>query len=354
MKKTLLTLLATAGLVASGCSRDSAMENAQPALQFSKPHIVQLPSEATSALKRGFADFTGDGITDMIEINDEAFFGQEWKGNIFPGNKGPDGVLGFTSPYTVDLPIQAKWFSSQTKLDTGDINGDGFADVILTQYIEGFRRDTYHFSVGVNQDGKNFSFTGDVFYEEKSIGESIISFIARMNVDSHEDIYDYFKMDWADMNGDGKDDLVLLVKQSSGVMSYNDLYVETWLSESDNQLRFGGGGSTVVPGILYALMMNQVDTEDFTGDGLADIVFYRDHIGRGIDIAFAHNQSTDGQLNFTAHKDFKGEEPDFDSFTFFSKRDSFDANGDGRADYVHAGKIDGKPSIAYMFAQPLK
>ena len=33
----------------------------------------------------------------------------------------------------MDLPIDLKWFSSETKLDVGDINGDCYADVVFTQ-----------------------------------------------------------------------------------------------------------------------------------------------------------------------------------------------------------------------------
>jgi hypothetical protein len=157
-------------------------------------------------------------------------------------------------------------------------------------------------------------------------------------------------MDWADANGDGKDDFWLLWKYTN-TFSADDLYVNVWLSdtprEAKTKLIFGGEADAIVDGFTEDVKIGSIDTEDFNNDGLADIVVYKPHWGDGIRIGYAQNTTTNNSFGFQPHKDWVGEEIEMGA-TSFEKRDSLDINNDGCADYVHLGKNKGSPSMSYL------
>lgn len=354
IKRTLAALVTSAALAlgVGSCTRSGALEHARPALRFSKAGMVDLPEEAGYAKKRGFADFTCDGITDMIELRDEAIIGQKWTGKIFAGYKGDDGLLHFAKPRKFNLPINSKWFSSKTKLDTADVNGDKCADVVVTQYFEGILTDTYKMGIAMNLgDGTKYKLLENVSREGVPFGVAILRLAESMD-ENYENINDYLQLDWSDVNGDGKDDANIFWK--SGFLG-SDLYVEAWYSSTPtnntDKVDFSGWSSQKLPDFLKGVSIRDVDTEDFTGNGKADVVIFDAYRGSDkIRIGFAENRSAGNRVHYTVHKDFVGREIDMDTIGF-EKRDSFDVNFDGKADYIHAGTKGSARKMSYLLTK---
>jgi hypothetical protein len=344
--------------------RDHVTSDYAPALEAEDPQVVRISDEASAALKRGFADFNGDGLEDMVEIRDTDWVGQNWEAQVFYGHE-VDGNLSFKDPVKVDIPVDAKYFTSQLKFDTGDLNGDGFADIVLTQYREGlFGKDSVYVVAAMNDQNGNFVATDRVRMGKSMIGVRLYELMESIASESDQEISsidDILRMDWADANGDGKDDLFIFTPGYSGMIrGWSDLEVTTWYSKTpENELEtvtFGGESSTTIPYFLYNVEMGSIDTADINGDNKADVVAYDDWTGRRLDISVALSDSDWDGLSFTGHKDTITDETDFDTqymggvseYMNFSKRDSFDANLDGKDDYVHVGTISGKPSLSYI------
>jgi len=378
MRKLRNTMVVSAALAALGfgaCQgsklfrRDFVTSGYAPALAAEDPKVVRISDKAEAALKRGFADFNGDGLEDMVEIRDTEWVGQNWKANIFNGYDS-NGSLSFGDPVTVDIPVSAKYFTSQVKFDTADINGDGFSDIVLTQYREGWLgRDTVYFIAAMNDQNGNFVPTERVKAGKQMIGARLYQLIHSLASKSNEDVSsidDILRMDWADADGDGKDDLFIFTPGHSGFFrGWSDLKVTSWYSTTPEHERgnieLGRESSTTIPYFLYNVAMNTIDTEDVNGDGKADIIAYDDWTGRRLDLSIALSGSSWDGLYFTPHKDTIVRETDFDmqllgglsEYLNFNKRDSFDASLDGRADYVHVGEIDGVASMSYISLSPM-
>ncbi len=330
-----------------GCSRDEVNRGAPPPLRLGRVGEVALPDETWFATKRGFCDVNGDGLTDMLEINDHALIGQNWLAQIFLGRREPDGLLHFSRPYTAAFPLHAEWIrSSLIKLDTADVNGDGFCDVVMTQFQEGLRKDRFHIVVGMNQgDGRRFRFVSDITRGQQPASVQIMRIIDHA-LDDDDDLAAYFKMDWADADGDGRDDLWLFWRTD---WLGRHLMVEIWPSTTPkgaiDALSFGPETRASLPRFLTGMSVRSIDTEDMNGDGRADVVIYRPQIGTGLLMAYARNDGA----SFVIHQDFEGHEIEMDLWGF-EKRDTFDLNLDGCADYVHAGTHGRRRALSYLLA----
>lgn len=330
-----------------GCSRQEATRGAPPPLGLARVGQVALPDETWFATKRGFCDVNGDGLSDMLEINDHALIGQNWLAQIFLGRRESDGLLHFSRPYTAAFRLHAEWLrSSLIKLDTADVNGDGFCDVVMTQYQEGLGKDRFHITVGMNAgDGRTFRFVSDITHSNKPAGVQLMRIIDSIHEEA-DDLNSWFKMDWADLDGDGRDDLWLFWRTD---WLGRHLQVEVWPSTTPkgamDALSFGSERRASLPGFLTRLAVFNIDTEDMNGDGRSDVVIYDPHVGTGLRVAYAHNNGT----GFVIHRDFEGHEIEMDLWGF-EKRDAFDINLDGCADYIHAGTHGKERAISYLLS----
>lgn len=335
------------GLVGVGCSREEVTRNAPPALRLGRAGEIPLPDEAYFADKRGFCDVNGDGLTDMLEIGDHALIGQSWQADIFLGERSREGLLHFRRPYKTSFPLRAEWLrSSLVKLDTADVNGDGFCDVVMTQYQAGLRSDRFHIMVGLNAgDGHRFTFVEDISRSKVPLGEQLLRVMEHLQ-DEHDDIKSWLKMDWADFDGDGRDDLWLISRRD---FLGRHLTLEVWPNTTEKGARqaltFGPEQQVSLPGFLTRLSVANADTEDMDGDGRADLVIYDPHIGTGLRVAYARNSAA----GFVIHHDFEGHEIEMDLIGF-EKRDTLDINLDGCADYVHAGTHGKQRAMSYLLS----
>lgn len=341
MKKSIFTHLLTLPLIlfflASCADREKATQNYKPPIEFYDAKIADLPETVSYAKKRGFGDFNGDGVEDMLEIRDEEFWGQDYKVCVFLGYY-KDSILHFGSDYIkMDLPITMKWFSDATKLDVGDVNGDGFSDVIFTQYTELWGKDQMDIAFAINQNGQSFvPQTKDIeFKKEMSLADVIIAFVD--SYDSVDDLYAYLKMDWGDVDGNGSDDLLL------GWDGVHDLYLEVIFTQPTGGLyaEFVDMAEYEIPAFMTARSIRQLDIEDFDGDGRQDIFLHRTTGGNN-HISIAINK---GDF-FEPHQDFVAADVNLD-FWAFEKYDTFDVNRDGKADFVHVGEDGHKKVMAY-------
>ncbi len=350
MQPARLILLLSCSLLLGACvSRDGLFAGAPGPVEFGSAGDVRISDAASYADKRGFCDVNGDELPDMIEIRDTGLFAQHWVAHVFPGARKEGSVLTFGDPYEAQLPLTGSWTSDQTKLDTADINGDGYCDVVLSEYDEGLMSVEQRLSVALNQgDGRTFRPTDAATHERYTLGQALTG---RTNkIQPGDDGFDaWFKMDWADADGDGRDDLWLLYREEAIPLRHLD--VEVWLSrtERDEKRRVALSGRLEwrVQAWLTGRSIEHVDVEDVNGDGRADLLQYRAWPGRSINIAVAL-QRGDGK-DFLVQQDFKGEEIEMDLIGF-EKRDSLDINGDGCADYIHVGTQGRERHMSYLLA----
>ncbi len=311
-------------------------------ITFASAQLRPLPAETAYAQKRGFGDFNGDGLEDMIEIRDEVWWGQDYQSYIFYGKKSAEGKLIFEEKARkIKLPTTLAWFSSQTKLDVADVNGDGFSDVIFSQYTEGYWKSDLKFAFALNNHHRQFILCeSKMLYSENSFAQAVRLIALKMLSASQEDdnLDDYLKMDWADINGDGTDDLVMMWLGGELEVIYtakSDL--STVIFDKENHFS--------IPEWLHLRDIRHFDTEDFDGDGRADL-FIRAGL-KQVSLGIALNRGD----HFEPHQDFKTEVPWVDYFGF-SKFDTFDTNLDGRADLVKVGRQGSRPVMYCLEVQP--
>ena len=337
-------------LILAACRSEPHYAGKNSPVNFGKSGIITLTG-ATYAEKRGFIDMNGDSVTDMVEISD-AFGPGGYYARIFHGywdTKDGKTLIAFRQPKRVTLPLEAKFFSSQTKVDTADINGDGFGDLVITQYTQGVFADVFYVAVAVNQGDESFKLTKSVNREEIPLGDAMLRIMDALEGE-HEDLRPWFKMDWADVNGDRKDDLCLF--WGTGSMWPTGIYVETFVSSTPvnekSSLTFSSKKFAENPTYLRSFDIWDLDTADMNGDGKADIITWYPKSGTAIDFSILLNQGSQGDsMQFSSPINLAKHEIETE-FVGFEKRDTFDVNNDECADYVHAGQIDDKPVLTYL------
>lgn len=342
--KNLIPTLLILSFALTGCTRASYTSHYAEAVVFGEPKTVPLPEGTSYAIKRGFDDFNCDQIPDMLEIRDEAVWGQDFSVTVFPGYYNNDGIVQFSNDaFKMKLPINLEWFSSSTKMDVGDVNGECYSDIIFTQYYEPFLGDdTMYIAFALNRGGKEFEhYTEQVNWKGGELGARIWSWSARHNRNEEESLYDYLKMDWGDMDGNGSADLVLAWDEVSG-MDLTVLYTE----DDPSGLKVGieSEGSTWIDGFTRGRDIHQFDIEDFDGDGKQDLFIHKTHLGGN---EFTTSVATNnGGTSFTPHKDHRATDTNL-ALLRFEKYDTFDVNNDNCADFVHLGVQAGQKVMSY-------
>ncbi len=408
---------------------DSAYDHFSPSIPWDGPKSIKLETNPrfADALKRGFHDFNGDGLQDLIELHNLPTLDQilsfnagslfDYNGRVFPGTR-QNGILVFGNAVNggrqINIPIKLQeiavkvmrdifrekilamgsWASqylsqvdrlirienikgSKPKFDTADLNGDGLADVVVSNFayaniqvlesLRALRPEAMIFAGAVNQGNYTFHAMPLAFKvqnENKSFGEMLFDSYLSDGTGEMIDEKDYH-MDWADVNGDKKEDFLLFKK------NWGEIIVYCWINNTPTgassivlankpqqwrQAKFLSGRvlDGFAPGTRSA---DEIDTEDINGDGYADIVIFDEWelpiIGgwnpwNSMRFRVAINQWPKyRRLSFNPHKDFETTEKDtswwngpWPGNTLFRKRDFFDINGDGCADYAHIGVDD--------------
>jgi hypothetical protein len=354
MRKLLLVGILPLALAACKNHEATYKESYQP--RNATAEILPMgPERLRNSKKRGFADFNGDGFEDMVQVNDEAWFGQDYQMDIFFG-KNMDGRLGFEeTPVRVSLPITFSWFSSAIKLDTADTNGDGYADIVFTQYNEKWGDDTLDVAIAVNNGDMTFT-AHDLSTSAASNANDFQDFDVFMTVMMHqttgvfypyeESIYDVLKMDWADMDGNGTDDVILAWDNGYDI-DVRIIYTQENPSNGIVGLRADMADKgqlayeqVYMEGFTKNMSIRNFDTEDYNGDGIGDMVLY---YASGKAMKTRYILSGDGV--YEAYKRSESALPSVDMFAAAKKVDTMDVDFDGCADVV---KITEQDNVAVM------
>ena len=360
------TIVCLTGLAAWGCSsREDKLGDLNQYITFTHPVVVQMSQEASGSEKRKFADFNGDGLEDMGEVTDEKLFGQDYQLRVFPGYMNDDNLLTFGSnTFELKIPLKKRFASSATKIDSGEVNGDGYADIIFTRFVQKWGDDEYHAEIALNNADGTFTYATSSVRDISTLSEDYkanemvrlslaLSFLAQRNYAmygyySSDSISSYLMLDWADANGDGKDDLYVFWRTSD-----SDLLTTVFPVEeiSNGQIYFGRPSTSMLESFMHDRFMRHVDTEDYDGDGIADICIYEPD-GDELELSLALGSFDNSQVRYQPQKDVRVKDTDLDFWTTLEKYDSFDGDDDGRADVVHIGKLDGERVLSYNFTRP--
>lgn len=317
-----------------------------------KPQLNELKTMTTGSVenmqklrnseKRGFADFDCDGVEDMVQINDEKLFGQDYKMDFFKGYYDND-ELRFKTPQKINLDIKSFW-GENVKLDSGDLNGDSCADIVFTTLEMNRSKIAFKMSVAMNQGNLNFTSENIKLNAPKNNDFSkYLSYLIRdISFNEDESIYDYIKMDWADFDGNGTDDFAIFLDDDSD-LSFAVYYTE---KTSDIKPKIVGFDDYWIQKVMYGARIKDLDTGDLNGDSLSDIVIAFDKNGQYINYAVVMNKNG----KFIPHKDLKLYSPIKEDFIVkATKRDLFDNNGDGKDDFVWITEKDDKPLKVVWF-----
>lgn len=337
---TIILLLSTLSLF--GCKeRSEVIRVTSNKAQFDQGYIKPMPTLRNSE-KRGFADFTCDGVEDMIEINDEKFFGQEYKINLFEGYLDENNQVQFKSKRVVDLGIQLNNWSSQTKMDTADINGDGCADVVFSDISTSWRDVHVRLEVAMNLGDMRFSTRTTPVKMDKGAEFTywFKELVKDISLSEDESLSDYVKMDWEDWDGNGSDDFMIFVDDN------NSLDMAVFLTEKTYKLipHFVAQENIWSQNFMFGLRANHIDVADVTGDGHADILVYKSNTSKDgyYYERYALAVYNDGELSIERDKTLRVK-ADLDFFSKASKRDITDMTGDGKSDIVYVTESNDQP-----------
>ena len=190
---------------------------------YSTPSLVNTHGGAFDPDKVKYVDVTGDGAEDLIFHGDDNRF---W--------------LSQSNGTNFDNPIHAATHGGPTNFDAvqyADVDGDGKKDMI------------YHgvdnrFWIGIS-DGSSF---GNIYYSNTHGGDFVTS-----------------KVQYADFDGDGKDDMI-----------YQGDDNRFWVSKSDGTKFTNTESTPIASHTYDDFDTDQVNFFDMNGDGKADMVYQGD------------------------------------------------------------------------------
>ena len=240
---------------------------------FAKPVVTSINSTPSSFGAAAAADVNGDGRTDVVE-----FDATSHSITVFFGNVDGTFTPGPITPASVDAAVIA----------AGDFNGDHKIDVVLATTDPALTSNTLTTYLG-NGSG-NFT-SGST-----TVAGYPVSWMAP-----------------ADLNGDGKTDMILVSPQATSI----------WMSKGDG---------TFTAGARFA--SSNVACGDFNHDGKIDLALAADHnvdiyLGNGDGTATKSGTYIVGSVGSTTKDAIKGG----------------DVDGDGNLDLVVASTFDGTISV---------
>ena len=250
------------------------------------------------------ADFTGDGKPDIatLDFSSSGASISVLKGNgdgTFQQPGIETAVSGFTAPL------------SAAALVAGDLNGDGKNDVVFA-WTDGSNNG--HVSVALGKgDG---TFQTQTNYAVPGSGMGVLNGALIFGNDAADGIV------LADVNGDGKPDIVFIASAGAGRSATSSLYV---------MLNTGGGALQSPQLIDSKPYLKSVAAGDVNGDGKADIVVATGDMNNQIAAAaFLYISKGDGTFQSLATLAFGSDYPGPVAIA--------DVNGDGKADLIFAGE----------------
>ena len=397
--KRTLSVSIVACLILTSCSDapepDEYVNYLDRFFTFSKKGVVLTNKKILSTSKRGFADLNGDGLEDMFEITDIPLDDVIFKFRFFEGYIDKEtNLLNFLDPYVleipngekketvkrkdnkpaletteVDLPKEEKksieW-GDTLKIDVADVNGDGLADFIMSQFTENWGGDDFDLLVVLNKgvQARNnkiaFRLVKDIVDHKKNNHDfkiTFLKFIAEREakqsdicIGSHCNTSDRFSLEWADMDGNGTDDLIVLWRESRDDLDISMEVFYTNASVSNDifqQLIFASQDDFELPKLLIDdyrnfIVLNKIHFADINGDEFDDFFIVAEKSNKRAFVKFGLNMAPvrryDG-LVFMTDATTEYPENDWDLLSeISSKIDMLDINFDGCADYVHMGE----------------
>jgi Ca2+-binding RTX toxin-like protein len=225
--------------------------------------ITDMPfaTESTYTSVIGVADVNGDGYADLLVLNQydqtqtlSVLFGGD---SAFSGSKTLDSVAKAT--IALDSAFLSPYQTLKTAA-TGDINGDGVADVVVIDRSSAlviFGSETLHAgsNVGVSDTFSGAEGNPNLLGTTLDMGSSVIQSVMM-----------------ADVTGDGLDDLVITA-------SYMSEAIETVVFDGNTLTQGGTLDRSDAAWILNhndglsGFATNQSYAGDFNGDGIDDLVF---------------------------------------------------------------------------------
>jgi hypothetical protein len=256
-------------------------------------------------------DVNGDGYSDVIVGAWQYSNGQNYEGRALVYYGSSTGLS--TSPNWTMESNQAGAMFGSSVAGAGDVNGDGYSDVIVGAYL---------FNDGVNDDGRAF-----VYHGSSSGLNTFPSWIVTSNQGGSW--FGYSVAGAGDLNGDGYSDVIVGASHhdsgqndeggafvyhgsSSGLNNY-----PSWIRHS-NQTGALFGESVAGAG-------------DVNGDGYSDVIVGAPEYGSGQGRAFVYYGSSSGLNSFPS---WTAESDQIAAHFGSSVAGAGDVNGDGYSDVI--------------------
>ncbi|HEY3854471.1 MAG TPA: FG-GAP-like repeat-containing protein [Verrucomicrobiae bacterium] len=209
---------------------------------FSNTRTIDLTASGIAATTVAVGDITGKGHNDIIACDDFGAIGLVLVPNDGKGNLG--------TPVT----FAANGLANYAKPIIADVNGDGFADIVLT----GGEFGTNNALMGVLLNQGNGTLGPEVLYDAPAITGNTNSFVS------------VFTGTVADVDGDGKLDLICACIDKNRT-TFDPTNILT--------VNLGIGDGTFKPGVAFRFDgpqkiygINAIDAADLNGDGRAEVV----------------------------------------------------------------------------------
>lgn len=212
-------------------------------------------------------DFNGDDLVDIGVTHED-----DTTVNIYQ-NTSTTATTSFTETGTIQVPLEAGAVADANLngVDCGDLNNDGLPDLVVVKNNGNLPVNIYYYR---NTSGANTSFT--------------LAGSTKMPNQSGGEIRTPRKIKIADIDGDGRNDLVV------GSQQDNTLFV--YLHDASNNVAFNSPVAISVPGMLD---LGTIDVKDLNNDNLPDIAAISfDEANQPL--AYLENNSSPGNVSFTA------------------------------------------------------